>query len=158
MRTCIGSVALFAACAMPLAAFAQAAPQAATASATATACPSNARDLPIEALYGTWEAHFDGVPGIATVRLGKHPDYAGVKGSITRGGGNTPSSTAELAGDIGDDGVLGIDESQDGRAISGEWSGELQPGSCGREFRGTWRNADDDSTRAFVLNKTGSWQ
>jgi hypothetical protein len=65
---------------------------------------------------------------------------------------------AQLAGDIDDEGLLSIDESLDGRAISGNWLGELQPGSCGKEFRGTWRNASDDSTHPFVLNKTGSWQ
>ncbi|VTU38138.1 hypothetical protein [Variovorax sp. PBL-E5] len=147
------SVLLIAACAISLGAFAQDAPR----PAAPLACPSNAQDLPVDALYGTWEARFDGVPGVAMVQLAKHPDYAGVKGTITRGG-DTPRSTAELAGDIDDDGVLAIDESQDGRTISGTWSGELQAGSCGREFRGTWRNAADDSTRSFVLNKTGSWQ
>jgi len=146
---------LVAVCALSAGATAQQAPKA----AAPAACPTRGEDLPIDALYGNWEAHFDGVPGIATVQLAKHPDYAGVKGSVTRGGDNgTPRSTAQLAGDIGDDGVLGLDESQDGRTISGVWSGELQAASCGREFRGTWRNAADDSTRSFVLNKTGSWQ
>ncbi|GAA4331672.1 hypothetical protein GCM10023165_05910 [Variovorax defluvii] len=122
------------------------------------ACPANGRDLPVEALYGAWEARIEGQPGIAQVRLEKHPDYAGVRGTITRGGGTTAASVALLAGDIDDDGLLNIDESLDGRAISGNWLGELQPGACGREFKGTWRNASDDSTHPFVLNKTGSWQ
>ncbi|MCY1557041.1 hypothetical protein D9M68_938520 [compost metagenome] len=65
---------------------------------------------------------------------------------------------AQLAGDVDDDGALSIDESLDGRAISGVWAGTLQPGSCGREFRGTWRNAADESTHPFVLNKTGGTQ
>ena len=39
-------------------------------------------------------------------------------------------------------------------AISAVWSGEMQPGSCGKEFKGTWRNAADDSTHPFVLNKS----
>jgi hypothetical protein len=146
---------LLAACALSPGAPAQQAPK----PAAPPACPASGEELPIDALYGTWEARFDGVPGIATVRLDKHPDYAGVKGTITRSGaGGTPGSTAQLAGDIGDDGVLALDESQDGRTISGSWSGELQRASCGREFRGTWRNAVDDSRRSFVLNKTGNWQ
>ncbi len=44
---------------------------------------------------------------------------------------------------------------QDGLSISAVWAGELQPGSCGREFRGTWRNSGDDRTQPFVLRKTG---
>jgi hypothetical protein len=118
-------------------------------------CPADARDLPLQSLYGHWEAHFDGLPALAVVQLGKHPDYAGVRGTITRNaGGSAKPSVAQLAGDVDDEGALAIDESQDGRAISGVWSGKLQAGSCGREFRGTWRNAADESTHPFVLSKT----
>ena len=122
------------------------------------ACPANGRELPVGALYGQWEARIEGEPGIARVRLARHPEYEGVRGTITRERGGRPPSVAQLAGDIDDEGLLNIDESLDGRAISGNWLGELQPGSCGKEFKGTWRNASDDSTHPFVLNKTGSWQ
>jgi len=122
------------------------------------ACPANGRELPVGALYGQWEARIEGEPGIARVQLARHPEYEGVRGTITREGGGRPPSVAQLAGDIDDEGLLSIDESLDGRAISGNWLGELQPGSCGKEFKGTWRNASDDSTHPFVLNKTGSWQ
>jgi len=122
-------------------------------------CPADARDLPLQSLYGHWEARFDGLPAAAAVQLGQHPDYAGVRGTITRNaGGAAKPSVAQLAGDVDDEGALSIDESLDGRAISGVWAGALQPGSCGREFRGTWRNAADDSTHPFVLNKTGGTQ
>lgn len=118
-------------------------------------CPTDARDLPLESLYGNWEARFDNLPAVAVVQLGKHPDYDGVRGTITRNGANPAKATvAQLAGDVDDEGALSIDESQDGRAISGVWSGKLQTGSCGREFRGTWRNAADESTHPFVLSKT----
>ncbi len=118
-------------------------------------CPTDARDLPLESLYGSWEARFDNLPAVAVVQLGKHPDYDGVRGTITRNGANPAKATvAQLAGDVDDEGALSIDESQDGRAISGVWSGKLQAGSCGREFRGTWRNAADESTHPFVLSKT----
>jgi hypothetical protein len=118
-------------------------------------CPTDARDLPAQALYGRWEARFDGLPAVAAVQLGRHPDYEGVRGTVTRNAGNPgKASVAQLAGDVDDEGALSIDESQDGRAISGVWSGKLQPGSCGREFRGTWRNAADESTHPFVLSKT----
>jgi hypothetical protein len=122
------------------------------------ACPTNGRELPPGALYGPWEARIEGIPGVARVQLARHPDYEGVRGTITRESPAKEASVAQLAGDIDDEGLLSIDESMDGRAISGNWLGELQPGSCGKEFRGTWRNASDDSTHPFVLNKTGSWQ
>ena len=119
-------------------------------------CPATAQDLPIEALYGDWQARFDGLPDAALVRLGKHPEYAGVRGTITRTAvaPSARTSVAQLAGDIDDEGELAIDESLDGRSISGVWSGSLQPDSCGREFKGTWRNAADDSTHPFTLKKT----
>jgi hypothetical protein len=123
--------------------------------AQANACPASGADLPVEALYGQWEASIDGQPGVAKVHLDKHPDYAGVRGTITRGSG-PQAKVAQLAGDIDDDGLLSIDESLDGRAISGVWSGELQAASCGKSFKGVWRNAADDSTHAFVLNKIGN--
>ncbi|MEZ2297673.1 hypothetical protein [Variovorax sp. RCC_210] len=117
-------------------------------------CPADARDLPLASLYGRWEARFDGLPAAAAVQLGKHPDYDGVRGTITRNPNNpAKAAVAQLAGDVDDEGALSIDESQDGRAISGVWSGKLQARSCGREFRGTWRNAADQSTHPFVLGK-----
>lgn len=121
-------------------------------------CPADARDLPLQALYGQWEARFDDLPGTAgtaVVQLGKHPEYAGVRGTVTRRGDTSAKTTvAQLAGDVDDEGALSIDESLDGRAISGVWSGTLQPGACGREFRGTWRDAATERTHPFVLRKT----
>ena len=114
-------------------------------------CPQAASELPVDALYGRWEARFDGLPDVAGVQLAKHPEYAGsVRGTIVRSG-----TTAQLSGDIDDAGLLTLDESADGRSISAVWSGELRAGSCGKEFKGTWRNSNDDSTRTFVLHKTG---
>ncbi len=107
----------------------------------------------MEALYGQWVARFDGLTADFVIRLDRHPEYAGVKGTITRG-----ATTARLAGDIDDEGRLTIDESQDGRRISGIWLGALEAGSCGKEFRGTWRNTTDDSMHPFVLTKTGPLQ
>ena len=117
----------------------------------AVACPADATDVPVEALYGRWEARFGDFPALADVQMSKHPEYAGsVRGTITRGG-----LSAQLSGDIDDAGSLILDESQDGLSISAVWAGEMQPGSCGREFRGTWRNSADDRTQPFVLRKIG---
>ena len=116
------------------------------------ACPASALDIPVDALYGRWEARFGNSENAAEVRLTPHPDYAGsVRGTIGRGG-----PAAQLSGDIDNEGFLILDESQDGRSISAVWSGEMQPGSCGKEFKGTWRNSSDDSTQPFVLRKTGN--
>lgn len=116
-----------------------------------TACPADTSELPPEALYGHWEARFGDLATPADVQLAEHPEYAGsVRGTITRG-----TQTAQLSGDIGDEGFLVFDESLDGRAISAVWSGEMQAGSCGKEFKGTWRNSSDDSERPFVLRKIG---
>lgn len=117
----------------------------------AAACATDATDLPVEALYGRWEARFGDLPALADVQMGKHPEYPGsVRGTIVRDG-----RSAQLSGDIDDAGFLLLDESQDGLRISAVWAGELQPGSCGREFRGTRRNSGDDRTQPFVLRKTG---
>ena len=144
------ALVLMAACALSMGA----AGQDALGSSTSSACPASATELPAAALYGAWEARFDGVAAASVVRLARHPEYAGsVRGTIDRGG-----VTAQLAGDIDDDGVLNLDESQDGRAISAVWSGDMQPGSCGKEFKGIWRNAKDDSKHPFTLTRTGGWQ
>jgi hypothetical protein len=102
-------------------------------------------------LYGDWNARFDDLPSQFAMHLVKHPDYVGVKGTIARG-----TVVAQLAGDIDDAGQLNMDESQDGHSITGIWLGTLQSGSCGKQFKGTWRNVADDSMHPFVLNKTGS--
>jgi hypothetical protein len=88
------------------------------------------------------------------MRLEKHPDYDGVRGTVQRAG----QPPAQVAGDIDPEGLLALDESQDGRSISASWSGELQADSCGKAFKGMWRRASDDSSHAFVLHKAGSWK
>ncbi|RZI65299.1 MAG: hypothetical protein EOP79_11940 [Variovorax sp.] len=145
MRRCIGALGLLLAA---IGAF-SASPAAAD---EASACPASASEIPVEALYGQWDARFGGSGDVAKVRLTPHPDYAGsVRGTIGRGG-----LEAQLSGDIDNEGFLILDESQDGRSISAVWSGEMQPGSCGKEFKGTWRNSSDDSTQPFMLRKTGN--
>ena len=116
-------------------------------------CPASTDDVPVQALYGNWDARFmqpaGGAGQSASVSFRPHPEYAGsVRGEIVRGG-----ITSQLAGDIDDDGVFTLDESRDGRAISAVWSGRMSQGSCGKEFKGDWRNATDDSTLPFVLTK-----
>ncbi|MET0544352.1 MAG: hypothetical protein ABWZ88_21635 [Variovorax sp.] len=115
----------------------------------AAVCPVDAQALPLGALFGQWEARLEGAPGVSTVELARHPEYAGVRGKVRRPDG----TSAELAGDVDDEGLLALDESQDGRAISATWSGTLQAASCGEVFEGTWRRAADDYTTRFTLRK-----
>jgi hypothetical protein len=116
-------------------------------------CPSDTQSLPLEALFGRWELRIDGQPGTAIVEMARHPDYAGVRGTVTREGNPTPS---QIAGDIDDEGLLSIDQSDDGHVINAVWSGSMKAGSCGRVFEGTWRKAADERGTPFVLRKLSS--
>jgi len=147
LMACLAAACVASACA--------AAPGGPEAPTTAAGCPSRGAEVPLGALFGTWEARIDGQQGVAIVKLSQHPDYAGVRGTIARGSDGAPATVAQLAGDIDDEGMLSLDESLDGRAISGVWLGELQAGSCSKEWKGIWRDAASDSTHPFVLNKMG---
>ena len=115
-------------------------------------CPQSASDLPIQSIYGQWEARIEGQDGTATMVLARHPEYEGVRGSVQRAG----LALAQLAGDIDPEGQLALDESQDGKSISASWSGTLKPDSCGREFTGSWYRSSDDSHHPFVLRKSNA--
>lgn len=115
-------------------------------------CPGSAAQLPLSALYGDWRVRFDGDAAPASVRLWAHPDYPGVRGEVKRPGVATP---AQLAGDVNNEGVLLMDESDDGKRISAVWEGELQPRSCGRALRGTWRRAGAEQGQPFELTRNG---
>ena len=78
MRGKIAAAALVACCCL-LAACAQQPPRDPN-------CPQSASELPIQSLYGSWEARIDGQDGLATMVLGRHPEYDGVRGSIRRPG------------------------------------------------------------------------
>ncbi|OYY52358.1 MAG: hypothetical protein B7X59_09025, partial [Polaromonas sp. 39-63-203] len=83
-----------------------------------------------------------------TVRLQRHAEFsdslAGVVSRDIGGAGSQAGSTglaarAALAGDL-DEGMLLLDESSDNVSITGTWNGEMVEGSCGRVFRGTWKD------------------
>ncbi|MBU1357251.1 MAG: hypothetical protein KKC85_19710 [Gammaproteobacteria bacterium] len=116
-------------------------------------CPASALDLPPQALYGHWQARFDGSAETVELQLAPHPEYAGVRGSVRRTAGAGPATTAQLAGDVNDEGQLALDESVDGREISGVWVAELASQGCGTQLRGTRRNAADESIRSFTMIK-----
>ncbi|MEJ5030987.1 hypothetical protein [Comamonas sp. MYb69] len=110
------------------------------------ACPS-ALQMEQPELLGHWQAELPGLLGPVTLQLAPHPEWNGtVKGQIQR-----PGSTAIVVGDV-DKGKLTMEESADGKKVSGTWLGEVVDGSCGREIRGEWLDANDNS-HAFVMRK-----
>ena len=109
-----------------------------------------------EQLFGTWSVRFAGppagLPSTATMRLERHAEFsdslAGVvlrefpRTGENRGPKAVPGAhakKAQLAGDL-DGGLLLLDESSDNVSITGTWNGEMVEGSCGKIFRGTWKD------------------
>lgn len=133
---------LIAACALPLRAAGQSAPE-----KQAPACPKPT-DVNQQHLLGLWRAEFEGLGQGATLLLERHPEFAqSLSGTINRNG-----ERARLAGDI-EDGEFSLEESADGRSISATWVGDVVEGSCGREIRGTWKGGWDAAGRPFVLRR-----
>ena len=112
-------------------------------------------------LYGLWAVAFlkppGGLPANATMLLEQHAEFSeSLAGTVSRdlraasGSAATASHAAKafLAGDL-EEGVLLLDESSDNLSITGTWNGEIVKDSCGKVFRGTWkdtsRSAPDDA-------------
>jgi hypothetical protein len=124
------------------------------------ACPS-AADMDHQHLQGRWLAQLQGAapdaPGAtATLQLGPHPELAqSVRGTVQRNG-----ATAQVSGDV-DGGDLTLEESINGTNICATWTGQVVDGSCGKEIRGTWNNANPTPSAPsapFVLRKQVGWQ
>ena len=105
-----------------------------------------------EQLFGAWTVRFAsppaGLPATATMRLERHEEFSDslagvVVRQLPRVGGKAAvgahAATAQLAGDL-DGGLLLLDESSDNVSITGTWNGEMVEGSCGKMFRGTWKD------------------
>ena len=103
-------------------------------------------------LFGAWTVRFAsppaGLPATATMRLERHEEFSDslagvVVRQLPRAGGETAggvhAGTAQLAGDL-EGGLLLLDESSDNVSITGTWNGELVEGSCGKIFRGVWKD------------------
>lgn len=95
-------------------------------------------------------------PATAVLQLGPHPELAqSVRGTVQRG-----AATVLVSGDV-DAGDLTLEESVNGTNISATWIGQVVDGSCGKEIRGTWNNANPTPTAPsapFVLRKQPGWQ
>ncbi len=112
-------------------------------------------------LQGRWLAQLQGASpdasgATATLQLGPHPELAqSVRGTVQRSG-----ATAQVSGDV-DGGDLTLEESINGTNISATWTGQVVDGSCGKEIRGTWNNANPTPSAPsapFVLRKQVGWQ
>lgn len=76
-----------------------------------------------------------------------------VRGQVEHQQGAT-ALRALASGDV-DDGQLTLEESLNGTNISATWIGQVVEGSCGKEIRGTWNNAQHPPAPPypFVLRK-----
>lgn len=111
------------------------------------ACPS-AQQMEQPELIGTWSVQMDGKAGPISIVLGPHPEWEGtVKGSIQR-----PDFQSIVVGDV-NKGEVTLEESRDGKKVSGNWWGNVVENSCAREIRGEWADSDD-RTANFVMRKT----
>ena len=115
-------------------------------------CPASA-DITAVHLYGLWHAEWEGQTQGADVQFVRHPENAGsVRGHLIRN-----AVPVQLAGDV-DNGEFSLEESIDGQRISATWVGAVVPTSCGKEIRGSWNNALNNTSTAFVLRKAPGWQ
>lgn len=123
-----------------------------------------------EQLFGAWTVRFAsppaGLPATATMRLERHAEFTdSLAGVVLRklprtAGKAAPGAHAEeaqLAGDL-EGGLLLLDESSDNVSITGTWNGEMVEGSCGKVFRGTWKDTSASAPAnapdvAFTLTK-----
>ncbi|MES2188547.1 MAG: hypothetical protein V4454_00375 [Pseudomonadota bacterium] len=136
-------------------------------SAASSAC-TPAKDMKAAQLFGLWSASFTnppaGLPDKATMLLQQHAEFSeSLSGTVSRNmdGVRQPAAghaaKAALAGDL-DEGMLLLDESSDNIAITGTWNGEMVAGSCGRIFRGVWKDtsksaAPDSPDVPFTLTR-----
>ena len=108
-------------------------------------------------LYGLWAVRFSnppaGLPARATMLLERHAEFAeSLAGVVSRDLGVAAGSKAiaghaakaALAGDL-EAGMLLLDESSDNIRITGTWNGEMVDGSCGKVFRGSWKDTSSSA-------------
>ena len=122
---------------------------------------ATAQTMKAEQLFGLWAARFAnppaGLPKRATLQLQRHAEFSdSLAGTVSRdmksvaAPASGHASQAALAGDL-DDGMLLLDESSDKVSITGTWNGEMVPGSCGRVYRGVWK----DTSASAALDAPG---
>ena len=136
-------------------------------SAASPACVP-AREMKAAQLFGLWAANFAnqpaGLPASATMHLQQHAEFSeSLSGMISRNMDSVSkpaaghATKAALAGDL-DEGMLLLDESSDNISITGTWNGEMVAGSCGKVFKGVWKDtsksaAPDSPEVPFTLTR-----
>ena len=108
-------------------------------------------------LYGLWAVRFvnppAGLPDRATMLLERHAEFAeSLAGIVSRdlgaAGGSKAiaghAAKAALAGDL-EGGMLLLDEPSDNISITGTWNGEMVEGSCGKAFKGSWKDTSSSA-------------
>ena len=115
-------------------------------------CPTAAQMEQPE-LLGRWSVEMSNAAEMPSQRgpiiidLRPHPEWDGtVKGQVHR-----PGYSAIIVGDV-NKGELTMEESRDGKSVSGNWAGTVVENSCAREIRGEWMDSDD-RTANFVMRK-----
>ena len=124
-----------------------------------------ARSMKADQLHGRWAVRFTkppaGLPERAVMQLRRHAEFSeSLAGTVSRklgGSGLAHAAQAALAGDL-EDGMLLLDESSDNVSITGTWNGEMRPGSCGKVFRGVWKDTSSSAAPnaadvAFTLTR-----
>ena len=108
-------------------------------------------------LYGVWAVRFInppvGLPDTATMLLERHAEFSeSLAGTVSRDVSVVTGSAAvqrrsikaAVAGDF-EDSILILDESSNSINITGTWNGEMVAGSCGKEFRGNWKDTSSSA-------------
>ena len=102
--------------------------------------------LKSEQLYGEWTLELPEANQRGRVRLSRHPEFSeSLRGHIQYGPVNAIAS-GDVAG-----GKFDLDESSDGKRLTGTWSGSLPPAGCGDEIRGQWTELETNLSSSFVL-------
>lgn len=123
-----------------------------------------AQPLATAHLIGSWQVHWEsGHPATEWMRLRPNPEFAG---SVT-GDTRRDNLSLQLAGDIDGD-QLTLEESSDGKTISGTWVVPLAQAAMGPDcawvLKGVWTRDPDAAPvpgqtreRPFTLRKSAGW-
>lgn len=103
-------------------------------------------------LYGRWQVMIEnppaGLPKAATMTLTRHAEFSeSLAGTVVRTlatNSGPRSNKAALAGDL-EDTILILDESSNNINITGTWNAEMVAGSCGRLFKGVWKDTSSSA-------------
>jgi hypothetical protein len=119
---------------------------------TAPACPA-AKDLVNTDFFGTWVLELQSTAGSAVstrLTIERNPEFAeSLAGNFLQ-----DNVRHEVFGDI-EDGVLDLEETNNGKDIFAIWKGRVSEGSCGKAITGTRRFVATQAEQRFVLRRSG---